>query len=221
MKYLRLILFVPITSFAQLRQVLPIDQSDQDPELCEFIESLHKATILRDTSFIINNISEMTYTPFEGGERTNKEAFINYYFTQQENYSDTLWLSLEDVFSIGGGAFNEAGANENEYFMPYISSAIYNDDYFSSLAVVVAMSSEVKLYEKPDTNSRVIKTLNYEVIPLDEERFDSVVGWEVVLSNEGQIAYALSSEVEYTVSNRCGLLKENGLWKLQYSGSFH
>lgn len=218
---LSIFIWFSISALAQVKQILPKDESNQDSELYDFVEALKEATYSRDTSFICSHIAAFTYIPIEGGERVGKERFIRYYFSGGESYNEDLWSSLEEVFAIGGGAFNEAGNNKEAYFMPYTSAAIYNDDYFTSLGVVLALSDEVYVYEKPNTKAKIIETLDHEIILSDETLLNSIPAWEAVRTKEGILGFVRSVDVVYTVSNRCGLIKENGLWKLEYSGSYH
>lgn len=219
--FLSIFILLASSCFAQLQQILPKDESKQDPELFNFVKALETATFSRDTNFIYNHTAMYAYIPEEGGERVSKERFLDYYFSGKTIHQENLWESLEAVFAIGGGAFNELDTIKETYYMPYTSAAIYDNEYFTSLGVVLALSARVNVYEQPNTNSNIITTLNYEIINLDETLLNSIPAWEAVRTEKALLGFVRSDEVIYTISNRCGLKKENDLWKLEYSGNYH
>lgn len=204
-----------IAAIGQVGEIKPFDQSSEDPDLKQFIERLKVAVNKRDKEYIKTIIATSTYIPFEGGETTTSEEFYDFYFNQTDHGYD-LWEDLEYIFSIGGGGF---GKSKNEFYMPYTSANIHDSDPFTELGTyVIALSPSTHVYERPDTNSKIVATLNYNIVEVDYEEYRTK--WETIVLDTGRKGYVKSSDVIYTVSTRSGFIKEDGKWKLKFAGPY-
>ena len=220
---MRFLIFLVITfqafnSYSQIGRVEPFDESAQDQSLVVFIKDLKNALKDRDKQFIKTSIASESYIPFEGGETTTPSEFYNFYFEQQGTGYD-LWESLEYVFKIGGGGFRTSENGKIEYFMPYTSANLHDDDPFTSLgSYVIALSHSTPVFDKPSTSASVIKTLSYDIVQVDSEKY--IQDWEAIILHPGDTAYVKSADVIYTIAVRCGFVKENDQWKLKFAGGF-
>lgn len=211
-----LCLLYSFDAMAQEGKIEPFDESSKDPSLVKFIERLKKALEERDQSYIRSIIASKSYIPREGGETTTPEQFYNFYFVEKGHRYD-LWKSLEYVFDIGGGGFKEGGT---EYFMPYTSANLHNGRPFEELSShVIALSDKTPVYEKLFSNSTIIAHVNYEILRVDPEK-DRGYSWVPILLKDSIKGYIKSSDVINTIDIRCGLILEEGKWKLKFAGYY-
>ena len=204
-----------LDTFGQLGKIEPFDQSLQEPTLVQFIERLKTAVKIRDKEHIRTIIASESYIPFEGGETTTPEEFFTFYF-ERSDHSYSIWEALEYSFSIGGGGF---GTSKNSYYIPYTSANLHDSEPFTELgSYIIALSASTPIYERPSGNSKIISTLNYDIIQVDFEEYQA--NWETVILNNGTKGYVKSSDVIYTIDTRCAFVKEEGNWKLKSAGPF-
>lgn len=205
--------------FGQIEQVKPFDESNQDESLVLFIKELKKATLIKDESFIKQNLAKETYIPSTSVETASPERFYDYYFNDESN-SGVLWNSLNFVFKIGGGGFKNI-STKTEYCMPYTSANLHDSEPFTEIAsYVIALSSNTKVHKEANSESQIIKLLDYEIINISPEMSDLSEHWLKVITAEGKTGYVESTKVTHTISIRCGLVKENGRWKIKYCDGF-
>lgn len=179
-----------------------------------FIQKLKTAVKNRDKDYIETIVASESFIP---QERTTKEEFMKFYFKTSYRAAK-FWENLEYIFTIGGGAFNPK--NQNEYFLPYTSANIYNSQVFSEVgSYVLSLSDSTPIYAQPNDNSRIVAHFNYEAAPVNHTE-NKVDGWYAIDLNSGELGFIQEIKALYTISTRCGLIKENGIWKLQYADSF-
>ncbi|NME71739.1 hypothetical protein [Flammeovirga aprica] len=219
MKHLLSFLFLLIytTAYAQIGKVYPKDESLNDPSLMQFITDLKVAVQEKDRAFIERSLASKTYTTNEGLDQTTKEGFMKYYFSTAPNEKESgIWSTFEFIFKIGGGGFSK---DQNEYYLPYTSANIYEDnDMFDSFGLLIALSDSTPVYEKPEQGSKIVKFLSYDVVPETYE-WDRYTWYQVILAND-DTAYVNPKDFIPTLSIRAGLIKEDGLWKIQYADGF-
>ena len=207
--------FLATNTFGQLAKVEPFDESAQDPTLVTFLEQLRTAVNNRDKEHIRTIIASESYIPFEGGETTTPEEFFSFYF-ERTDHSYNIWEALEYSFKIGGGGF---GTSKDSYYIPYTSANLHDSDPFTELgSYVIALTASTPVYERTSANSKVIATLNYDIVQVDYEEYQA--NWETVVLNSGTKGYVKSSDVVYTIDTRCGFVNEQGNWKLKFAGPF-
>lgn len=211
------ILFFTI-SFAQLGKILPQDDSKNDKELQHFMAALKNALLTKDKDFIKRHITDRAFITNESFSKVSSSEFYKFYFSKAED-EKAFWSDLEFVFTIGGGKITESG-EKRSYYMPY-TSANANDGFaFEELGTyMIIIDKNVPAFSKPALNSNTLTTLDYDIVEWDwEHREDDFIG--IKLKEKVQ-AYVKADKIVQANTTRCGLIYENGAWKIEYLGAFH
>ncbi|MCX6159157.1 MAG: hypothetical protein NTY74_14350 [Ignavibacteriae bacterium] len=127
---------------------------------------------------------------------------------QLENSNSELWNLLLSLVNLGFVKNNEQGIIG--YSFPYYWGHSVFDNPLIECNGLVVIKSDVKVYDSPDYNSKIIGTSNYDVF-LEKERNDSFTRIQFTRTKIGFIQNDASRNI-------CGyrgcFIKKSGKWKL-------
>jgi hypothetical protein len=193
-----------------LGKIYPTDESEGDPTFHSFKERLLGAIEKKDTFFIKSIVAEDALGSY-GGERS-KKAFIEEYFGEKSHrITLNFWDLMRDILK-DGGKFKKVG-NDYYFVAPYSAVNLLETadsvDYFSCM---VANKPQVFVYERATTKSKVIDTLNYDMVYTEYER--SQGSWMYVRSqNPG---YVPQKDLNNPTGFRCFFARHEGRWYIKY-----
>ncbi len=154
----------PVAKF----QILPQDESLNNPYLLVFIESLKKAVAKKDTHALFALFDPNITVSHGGGER-GIEAFIKAYKLDQTATSP-LWKQLQKQLTLGGVTENEG---DRYYFcIPYTQSnkAYAQFDYdFDWYHTAVCTVKESQVWSAPNEKSDKVTLLSYDIVEMDPD----------------------------------------------------
>ncbi|MFN0200780.1 MAG: hypothetical protein ACKVTZ_04640 [Bacteroidia bacterium] len=194
----------------KLARVQFADESDKDPSFVDFRNRLSAAIQKKDTLFIRNMIADDAWVG-KDSERS-KRAFMDYYFGRfSKTHNEDFWEIMTQILR-GGGKFKNVGY-DSYFIAPYSAVNLLElPDNVDPFMCVAANRPNVLVYEQPDKDSRVIDTLDYEVITTEYTK--SHGNWLFVHSN--QDGFVNQSEVNLPVSYRCFFQKRARKWCIKY-----
>jgi hypothetical protein len=194
---------------AQAAKLYPSDEAPRDPGLFLARARLLQAIAERDTTVLLATVSPNIKNSFggDGGIDEFRERW------RLESPDSPLWSTLGRVLSLGGGFFSE-----NTYIAPYVFSEFPTAlDGFEHLAVV---GRGVRAREDPDLESRVVATLDFDVIARDRSRPEAkdATGrtWVPVRLRGTTRGYVAAEYLRSPIDYRAGLVREVGQWRLAF-----
>ena len=144
-------------------QILPVDESSEDPSLEKFISRLKGIIRRKNTEELIQCLDTGIVVSWGGGEY-GIETFRKNYGLNSKHEKSGIWKTLDQYISMGG-AWNNM--EKSSFCFPYIQSNVLyerlNED-LDCYSYATCMDPKVIVYEKPSNNSKKISILSYEVV---------------------------------------------------------
>lgn len=197
-------------TISPLGKVYPTDESKGDPTFYAFKERLLGAIAKKDTFFVKSIVAEDALGSY-GGERS-KKAFIEEYFGEKSHHATlNFWDLMQDILK-DGGKFKKVG-DEYYFVAPYSAvNLLETTDSVSYFSCMLANKPQVFVYERPNAKSKVVDTLNYDMIYTEYER--SRGAWMYVHSkNPG---YVSQKDLNNPTGFRCFFARQEGRWYIKY-----
>lgn len=194
-------------------KVLPIDESDRDPTLVQYLDRLSTAIRHREPERLVELVSIRVYNGpnIEGGVQKFAEHW------QVDSIESEIWSVLDPILDLGGGFVrSEKGV---QYCTPYVFTEFPNSlDIYEHGAV---LGDNISLMSEPSSSSSLVATLSYDVVKIpdwgnvpDMNQTPDLF-WVKALTLDGQEGFIRRSEVrspsEYSA---CFLQNNAGVWKL-------
>jgi len=133
-------------------KLFPPNETITDQSLIKFLSDFENAIANHDTTFIINNLSEKVHLSF--GSHAGINDFRDIWNIDQED--SKLWTTLQQIMDLGGTLVGYS------FIAPYVFTHWpAGVDGFLNNAII---ARDVNLREAPDTTSRVITLLSYDVV---------------------------------------------------------
>ena len=194
----------PAAPPVQGRKLQPVDEASQDPSFAAFRAQLLDIVKRRDRDALLPLLDPKIRTNFGGGGGT--KDFIREW--KLDSPDSKLWSELETILTHGG-AFSR-GEGSPSFWAPYVYSSVPDSvDAFESLIV---LGTSVPLYESPSTGSKVIATLDHDI--LTRATGGQQEGWAKVKTDDGRAGWVEAREVRSPIGYRAGFAKVGGAWKM-------
>lgn len=202
----------------QPMQLLPVDESKQDPTLRKTLDDLLIIINNKDVeglkSFIDKNI-----TVSFGGEN-GLEDFITFWDLDLNPKKSMLWDVLKTTITLGG-TFDEE--NKNAYYTPYIFTKFPEDPFEFGIIV----GEKVNIRAEPNLKGALVRQLSHELVRLIayDKPFDSrtlTIGnethdWLKIEMADGKTGYVWGKFFRSGIDYRAGFSKvrDEG-WKMTF-----
>ncbi|WP_050930560.1 hypothetical protein [Aestuariivita boseongensis] len=206
---------------AQIIQVKPVDEGPQVPGFAQYRADFLDAVRARDIARMLDFVSTDVHLSFGGDE--GHAAFIQFLTRPEDLYSPEYrhlakkhraeyWAALEDVLTLGG-QFKDG---KTAFSAPYTWAVdIDLPQMFTPYETYFVMGSDVPLRAGRSGLSRVIATMDHEVLLLD---FNELDGKEKrflkVTRGNGQQGYVRADQVTAAVGYRARFERDGSSWKM-------
>ncbi|MEI6348593.1 MAG: SH3 domain-containing protein [Bacteroidota bacterium] len=163
------------TNFNKIKPipVYPIDECKNNKELKDFVDKLKRAIINKDTEYVFSIVADSIILTYNDVEIENDKKFL-----RKKCKNDTV---LNEYFlqpllrGISLGLIKRVSNNEVEYSFPYVVyTKWYKGGNYGFSPDLCAVDSNVQVYLEPDTTSKVVGRLNYEVVKVNYEKLNEI-----------------------------------------------
>ena len=197
----------------QERFVRPVDQAKLDPSFYSFRTKLIEAAEAHDAKFILSILDPKIELSFGGdaGIQDFKKIW------EIEKSGSKFWEEFLPVIKNGGSFFRDGQRRTNTFFAPYTFNSFPED--LDSFEHSVIFGSNVNLRERPDPASKVIATLSYNIVRMENDENEAGAGtdmpdWYRVKTLGGLRGYVKADFVRSPIAYRAGFEKKRGVWKM-------
>lgn len=210
------ILFLSFLFFAlsanaltQERYVLPVDEGKKDASFAAFRQKLIEAVKKQDVKFILNIIDRNIKNSFggSGGIEEFKESW------KIDDPKSEFWNEMQAVVS-NGGVFS----NKYTFAAPYSFEKFPED--LDAFEHQVIFGSNINLRSKPESSSKLIAQLSYNVVKVDYEKSvkdktdEEKYLWLRVETLGGKKGFVSAKYVRSPIDYRAIFERKNGRWKM-------
>ena len=192
-------------------KILPIDESGSDHSLVEFINNLKIVVLRKDTSELFKSLDTAIIVSHGGGIYGINEFSKNWKLDKPDK--SELWPILNQILSMGGTWEND----EDKYFcIPYaqsnkaFSKIKYDFDWYFT---AVCISPEVTVYQEPNTTSKKLATLNYDIVEMDPDFMKSDFTKIHTIDKKIQ-GYVKTKDLIYSADQHLVIKKIGDNWKI-------
>lgn len=204
-----LLLTVSILTLGQNSKFPPKDDSGRSLELKLFVKELKEIIKNKDSQKLLTVVHPQVKFDFDEG--IGIEKFKKTW--KPENKNSSLWAIMDKIVRLGG-VFNKNRAEPfYDFVFPYVNAVDLEDgdDYFTTLVIT---GKGVKVHEKPNSNSKIIGQLTYDIVSYDYEKSNDDK-WYFIQTADKKFSGYINSEFAYSpVDYRMFLTKENGKWMI-------
>lgn len=197
------------------RQVLPVDEANQDASFVAFREKFIAAVKRRDVKFLFATLDRDIKGSFGGDDGI--ADFKRIWKLDQPSKSG-LWKELSAVLTNGGTFSKES--KTREFCAPYSFTVFPADlDAFEHQMI---FGDNVNLRAAPDSKSSVVAQLSYNVVRVDYENSvkkpnsENDFAWLKVETLGGKKGFVSPDFVRSPIGYRGCFEKKNGKWKMTF-----
>lgn len=184
---------------------LPVDEASKQADFLAFRQQLSAAVARHDVKAVLTIVEPSIQNGF--GDDNGLANFKKIWKLNQANTKNSpLWKELGTVLALGGKFTDRTTFNA-----PYISAAW--PEQFDGFEYIAVVGKDVRLREKASTNSKVIATVSYVILPLAPEG-QWKEQWTKVKAPNGKPAYIASAYIRSPVGYRAFFEKKKGKWKM-------
>lgn len=195
--------------------LFPVDDASQSPGFLKFREDFLTAVRKKDLDFLKQHVSENIKYSF--GETNGIKGFLVEWGLNSNAGSSGIWSELYEVLTLGG-AFDK---QKTVFTAPYVFAKFPSSlDRFQYSAVI---NQNVNIYSEPNSDSRVIMGLSYNILKLADNNSYPTTGrtlkgeagtWKKVLTPSGQKGYINEKYLRRPVDYRAQFTIKNGEWQM-------
>lgn len=206
----------PPTGPFEAVEILPVDQSSDDPSLSAFKSRLYEIIRARDVDALLAAVDEEVRNGF--GDNNGIEAFKEIWGLDDDPGNSDLWYILSDILDLGGVFLDD----DREIFVaPYVY-ALYDLD-LDPFHHSVVTGDGVNVRAAPETTGPVLETVSYQVVrvlPADDEDLPNIVldgrqyRWQKVQLPSGTVGYMVDRYLWSPVGYRLAFGKQDDGWRL-------
>lgn len=198
---LGLMLVFPVLS--QAAPLLPVDEAAKQPDFFTFRAQLQIAVAKRDKAAVLAAVSKTVQNGY--GDDNGIDNFKKNWAIDKPN--SELWETLGAVLALGGSF-----QGDSSFAAPYVASSWPDaaGDGFENIAIV---GNKVNVRKAPKTDSEVLQTLSYEVVPLDTTDHGNDQ-WVAIKLPDGKKGYVSRSFARSPVDYRASFEKVDGRWQM-------
>jgi hypothetical protein len=208
-----LLSILTIGVLAQERFVRPIDEAKLDPSFHSFRTRVIEAAETHDAKFILSILDPKIELSFGGdsGIQDFKKIW------GIEKPGSKFWEEFLPVIKNGGSFFRNGRQRTNTFFAPYTFNSFPAD--LDSFEHSVIFGSNVNLRERADPTSKVIATLSYNIVQVENDENEAgaetdMPEWYRVKTLGGLRGYVKAEYVRSPIAYRAGFEKKRGVWKM-------
>jgi hypothetical protein len=204
-----LLLTVSIFALGQNSKFPPRDDSGKTPELQLFVKGLKEIIKNKDSQRLLAIVHPQIKFDFDEGIGVDK-------FKQNwkpEDKNSRLWTIMSKIVGLGGVFVKNRTDPFFDFVFPYVNEIDLEDGdlYFTTLVIT---NKDVKVREKPDSNSKPVGQLTYDIVSYDYEKSKDDK-WYFIQTTDKKISGYISSDFAYSpVDYRMFLTKEKGKWMI-------
>lgn len=206
-------LLLAVATFAQEKFVKPVDNAAKDASFVAFRTKLIAAAERKDANAITAMVDPKIKNGFGGNDGISN--FKKSWKLTSKN--SEFWAEFLPVIKNGGG-FGKGG-DAKLFVAPYTFSDWPDDvDGFEHMVI---FGNNVNLREAPNTESRVIERLSYNIVTIDANASigSSAEGkykWYKVSTLGGKTGFVSAEFVRSHIDYRAGFEKKRGVWKMTF-----
>jgi len=195
----------------------PVDEALRDTLFFVARERLREAVARKDAFALLDMLDENVKVDF-GGSQGVADFVKVWKLDSEENIARSpVWPTLDRLLALGG-TFSEGG---KAFTTPYVFSRWPEDvDAFTHGAVI---GQGVRLREAPDLDSRIVKTLSYELVEIQAFTPDSTTlngetfPWIELRTRDDRSGYVWGKYVYSPIGFRAGFYREGQSdWKIRF-----
>lgn len=204
-----LLLTVSILALGQNSKFPPRDDSGKTPELQLFVKGLKEIIKNKDSQRLLAIVHPQIKFDFDEG--IGVEKFKQNWKLEDKNSS--LWTIMGKIVGLGGVFVKNRTDPFFDFVFPYVNEVDLEDgdQYFTTLVIT---NKDVKVREKPDSNSKQVGQLTYDIVSYDYEKSKDDK-WYFIQTTDKKISGYISSDFAYSpVDYRMFLTKEKGKWMI-------
>lgn len=201
------------------------DEAFKDAELDTAMRKLKSAAAEKNYEVVLSFVEDEIKWSFGGDD--GKSGFIKEWRLDSCPQNSELWPELNEIFRLGGGRLYEKTGDElPTYTTPYTFNAETALDCFDFHYIT---GSGVNLRERPGTDSKVIRKIDYEAVYTrfefnshDIERFSygEISGgkkpWYMVATADRKTGYVFGDYIRSPIDYRLGMTKTKKGWKISF-----
>jgi hypothetical protein len=200
----------------------PVDDSGMFADFGPFKASLMRAVKDRKASYVRSIV--VPDTIFGYGQTT--DGITAFSRLGLEDPSNPWWTIMDRILSMGGAWESRTQTMWFPYLCVSFPYARYGAKPYDSAPYVVVTGKNVNLRAGPDTDSRVLRQLSYEIVrlikpadyPAGRPLYHLIYepGWVRVRLEDGLTGYISTRYLYSPLAERAGFMKVGGEWKLLY-----
>lgn len=179
----------------------PVDQAAQQASFLEFRNQLLQTLERKDLKGLLAVVNKDIKASF--GTENGIEGFKELWKLDQPATS-SIWRELSTVLKMGG-----AFSNKTTFVAPYVFSQW--PDSIDAFEYAAVLGANVRIRAKPSLNASILKTVSYEILPVE---FSENQQWVTVKLNGGKKGYIASQYIRSSVDYRAFFEKIKGRWQM-------
>lgn len=181
------------------QEVVPVDQAIGHPGLVSFRSRLIGATLHHDLRYLLS-----VTDPSVGGCGWQGLDGFRTFVTEPGG-----WAAIRSALEAGGVMASSVRFRSNYVMVTFPEDA-------DMTAYVVAIKPHVPVYERPDTASKVIVNLHYEIVA----PIGTGTQWQEIEYRPGRIGFVRTDNLQPPTGYSVDLALRKGQWQIQWIASY-
>ena len=209
----------PTSQALEKGKVNPVDEAPLDTSLFLFREKLIDIVGKKDLIALLALMDENVKVSF-GDAEEGTAGFVSIWQLDSPSKIEQspVWGHLETVLNLGG----QLSPDKQSFYAPYIYSSFPTEfDPFEYSAIT---GSGVRIREDPSLNSRILKSLSYDVVKIRSilhDKLETIGGeshpWVKVQIPDTEVeGFVYGKYLRSPIDYRLGMSKEKGSWQITF-----
>jgi len=186
-----------------------------DAEFEAFYKEFTTAVRRKDMRFIDSILDDGIMSSF-GGE-PNKEFFHEHWEIRKQHYGQDLWDVLAEMIALGGVYYQAGEFRQTNRGKCFVAPYVFGYDPGEAYEFYAVIDKGVSVYENESINSKVIDTLDYNILEFHysqefwEKKADDFVS---VTTLSGAAGFIQRKHLRSPIDYRLCIEQKDGAWKL-------
>jgi hypothetical protein len=195
--------------------VRPIDESSNNSSFKKFRDELLVAIEKKDVRFLVKHMDKDISYSF--GSDRGIEEFLKGWGLKENPERSEIWEKLKEVLLLGG-RFDKNG----NFTAPYTFTDFPDSEQIDVYSHCIVIEKDVKIFERPSSDSKVIGNLSYEVVRLNDPNSfflpsqKESIKWTAVTSSSGIKGFVSRNKLRSPGDYRVSFENRNGQWKMAF-----
>ncbi len=151
---------LPAEQIVEVGKLYPIDAGQTDTSFFVFRDHLFGIIAQKNKFGLLELVAEDVKS--DAPDENTLAAFVEYWKLDSQQGNSELWQVLENTLAQGGGF----SADRQRFTAPYYV-ATFPDSYEAEIFGAIT-GEGVRMRETPDLNSRILKTISYDIVQVLE-----------------------------------------------------